>query len=87
MTGYESFKFKSKITNDTNNVGNVYVKIAVPIKYLRTFWEMLEIHFINFVSNFISTCLANCVISNEPGATTFAMAGTKIYAPVAILSV
>ena len=48
---------------------------------------MLEIHFINFVSNFISTCLANCVISNEPGATTFAMAGTKIYAPVAILSV
>lgn len=87
ITGYESFKFKSKITNDTSNVGNVYVKIAVPLKCLRTFWEMLEIHLIKCVSKFFSTCLANCVISNEPGATTFAMTGTKLYAPVALLSV
>ena len=42
LPNYESFKFKVKITGKAPADGNTKdVKIAVPLKYLRT-WELLK---------------------------------------------
>ena len=43
----KSFKFKSSITNNTNNAGIANVKIIVPLKYLSNFWRTPEIPLIN----------------------------------------
>ena len=38
------FKLKQKITGKTNKDGIKDVNIMVPLKYLSTFWRMLECH-------------------------------------------
>ena len=38
------FKLKQKITGQTNKDGIKDVNIMVPLKYLSTFWRMLECH-------------------------------------------
>ena len=44
----DSFKFRTKITGQTNNDGEINaVKIMVPLKYLRNFWRTLEMPLIN----------------------------------------
>ena len=44
----DSFKFKTKITGQTNNDGEINgVEIMVPLKYLSNFWGTLEIPLIN----------------------------------------
>ena len=43
ITDSESFKFKSKFLDNTNNEGIIDAKIAVLLKYLRNFWRTLEI--------------------------------------------
>ena len=44
----DSFKFKTKITGQTNNDGEINgVEIMVPLKYLSNFWRTLEIPLIN----------------------------------------
>ena len=43
----KSFKFKSSITNNTNNAGIANVKIIVPLKHLSNFWRTPEIPLIN----------------------------------------
>ena len=43
-----SFKHKANLISNTENNGTKYrVKIAVPLKYLSTFWRSLEIPLIN----------------------------------------
>ena len=42
-----SFKFKSRFLNNTNNAGTVNVEIALPLKYLRNFCRTLEMLLIN----------------------------------------
>ena len=37
MTDSQSFKFKSRLTSNTNNVGIANVEIAVPLKYFSNF--------------------------------------------------
>ena len=37
ITNFESFNFKSEITNNTNNAGTSYIEIAVPLTYLSNF--------------------------------------------------
>ena len=81
----ESFKFKSKFLDNTDNAGIINAKIAVPLRYLRNFWRTLEIPLINCEINLIVIWSANCVISdNRP--TTFAITDTKLYVPVVALS-
>ena len=44
----DSFKFKTKITSQTNNVGEINgVEIMVPLKYSSNFWRTLEMPLIN----------------------------------------
>ena len=44
----DSFKFKTKITGQTNNDGEINgVEIMVPLKYLSNFWRTLEMPLIN----------------------------------------
>ena len=38
----KSFRFKSKLLNNTTNTGTIDVEIDVSLKYLITFWEALE---------------------------------------------
>ena len=39
----DSFNFKTKITGQTNNDGEISnVEIMVPLKYLNNFWRILE---------------------------------------------
>ena len=47
ITDSELFKFKSSITDNTNNAGIANVKIVVPLKYLSNFWKTLETPLIN----------------------------------------
>ena len=47
ITDSKSFKFKSSITDNTNNAGIANAKIVVPLKYLNNFWKPLEMLLIN----------------------------------------
>ena len=59
----DSFKFKTKITGQTdNNVRIDNVEIMIPLKYLSNFWRTLEISVINCEIELILTWPANCVI-------------------------
>ena len=57
----ESFKFKSKFLDNTNNAGIINTKIAVPLK-LKCL-KCAEMLLINCKINVILTWSANCVIS------------------------
>ena len=43
----DSFNFKTKITGQTNNNGKIHAEIMVPLKYLSSFWRILEMPLIN----------------------------------------
>ena len=83
----ELFKSKIKITGKTPNNGNEKdVEIMVPLKYLGNFWRTLEMPLINCKVNLILTWSSTCVVTNSPGAGTFAITDTKLYVPVITLS-
>ena len=42
-----TFKYKNKIINNTNNVGTIDIKLAIPLKYFGNFWRSLNIPLIN----------------------------------------
>ena len=42
FTGSESFKFKTRWIDKTNNTNIVNAEIAAPLKYLSNFWELLK---------------------------------------------
>ena len=39
----ESFRFKSKFLDNTNNAGIIDAKVGVPLKYLSYFWRTLVV--------------------------------------------
>ena len=86
----DSFKFKTKITSQTNNDGEINgVEIMVPLKYLSNFWGTLQIPLINCEVELILNWSANCVIISTNVANqnpTFTITETNLYVPVAILS-
>ena len=54
----------------------------VPLKYLRNFWRILEMHLINCKVNRILNWFENCVIVYANAGNqdaTFALAKTEIY--------
>ena len=84
-----SFNFKVKITGRTGDDGTKDVEIIVPLKYLSNFWRTLEMPLINCEVNLILTWSSTCVLiaTNTPNQNaTFAIADTKLYVPVVILS-
>ena len=51
----KSFKYKQKITDETNDDDTNNVEIMVPLKYLSNFWRTLEVTLINCEINLILT--------------------------------
>ena len=85
----DSFKFKAKITGQTEDDGTRDVEIKVPLKYLSNFWRTLEMPLINCEVNFILTWSSNYVliatgVQNQNAA--FAITDTKLYVSVVTLS-
>ena len=85
-----SFNFKTKITGQTDNNGEINnVEIMVPLKYLGNFWRTLEILLNNCEVNLILTWSANCAIIYTDIADqipTFTITETKLYVSVVTLS-
>ena len=42
-----TFKYKNKIIDNTNNAGTKYIELAIPLKYLGNFWRVLNIPLIS----------------------------------------
>ena len=86
----DSFKFKTKITGQTNNDGEINgVEIMVPLKYLSNFWRTLEMPLINCEVELILTWSAGCVIIYTDVADqvpTFTITETNLYVSVVTLS-
>ena len=86
----DSFKFKTKITGQTNNDGEINsVEIMVPLKYLSKFWRTLEMSLINCEVELILTWSASFVIiSTNVGNhnPTFTITETNLHVPVVTLS-
>ena len=85
----DSFKFKAKITGQTEDDGTKDVEIMVPLKYLSNFWRTLEMLLINCEVNLILKWSSACVIIatnilNQ--AAIFEITDTKLYVPVVTLS-
>ena len=86
ITDSKWFKFKSSITDNTNNTGMANVKILVPLKCLSNFWRALEIPLINCEVTLELKWLENCFICEADRTTTFAMTSAKRFVPVVTLS-
>ena len=87
LTG--SFKFKVKITIQTDDDGTKDVEIMVPLKYLSNFWRTLEMPLINCEINLILTWSSTCVLVStnvQNQNATFEITDTKLYVPVVTLS-
>ena len=85
----DSFKFKAKITGQTEDDGTKDVEIIVPLKYLSNFWRTLEMPLINCEVNLILTWSSACtpISTNIPNqAAIFEITDTKLYVPVVTLS-
>ena len=85
----DSFKFKAKITGQTEDDGTKDVEIIVPLKYLSNFWRTLEMPLINCEVNLILTWSSSCVLiatAIQNQAATFEITNTKLYVPVVTLS-
>ena len=85
----DSFKFKAKITGQTEDDGTKDVEIMVPLKYLSNFSRTLETPLINCEVNLILTWSSACVLisTNIPNqAAIFEITDTKLYVPVVTLS-
>ena len=57
-----SFNFKTKITDQTNNNGIINVEIMIALKYLSNIWRTLEMPLINCEVEVILNWSANCVL-------------------------
>ena len=85
-----SFNYKTSINGNTvadgANSKKDDVKLAVPLKYLSTFWRSLEMPLINCKAEILLAWYTNCVtIIGNGTATTLAATDTKLYVPVIIL--
>ena len=82
-----SLNIKEKTTGQTGDNNTKTFEIMVPLKYLSSFWKTLEMPLINCEINLDLNWSKNCVIAanNADQDTTFSIAGTKLYVPVATL--
>ena len=86
----DSFKFKNRLTGQTNDDGIINVQIMVPLKYLSSFWRTLEIPLINCEIELILTCSRNSVIiitdiNNQ--IRTFTVTEANLYVSVVQLKI
>ena len=97
-----TFKYKNKIINNTNNAGTKDIELAIPLKYLGNFWRSLNIPLISCEGSLELKWDKNCVITsleqrviegadppardNEPTGVTLEITKCILYVPVVTLS-
>ena len=97
-----TFKYKNKIIDNTNNQGTKDIDLAIPLKYLGNFWRVLNIPLISCEVSLELIWGKNCVITsleqrviaganppardNAPTGATLAITNCKLYVPVVTLS-
>ena len=69
MTDCESFKLKSRLSNNTNNAGIANIQITPLLKYLSI--PFFEKPLINCGINLMLTLTANCIIYKANRSITF----------------
>ena len=85
-----SLVYKSKLISgtDNNNVNNV--KLVVPLKYVSSFFKLLEMSLVNCKIDLELKWHKDCMISNVNAAAgqvvSFMITNTKLYVPVVTLS-
>ena len=86
MTDFESFEFKSRFTNNTNNAGTANVEIVVPLNYLSNFYRNLEMSLI--ICEIVLMLTGQQIVSfTKQIGKTFPITDTKLYVPVVTLSI
>ena len=86
----DSFKFKNRLTGQTNDDGIIHVQIMVPLKYLSSFWRTLEIPLINCEIELLLTCSRNSVIISTDinnQIPTFTVTEANLYVSVVQLKI
>ena len=86
----DSFKFKNRLTGQTNDDGIIHVQIMVPLKYLSSFWRTLEIPLINCEIELLLTCSRNSVIISTDinnQIRTFTVTEANLYVSVVQLKI
>ena len=97
-----TFKYKNKIIDNTNNAGTKDIELAIPLKYLGNFWRALFIPLLSCEVFLELKWDKNCVITsfeqraiacanppareNAPTGATLAITNCKLYVPVVTLS-
>ena len=97
-----TFKYKNKIIDNTNNQDTKNIELAIPLKYLGNFWRALNIPLISCEVSLQLKWDKNCVITrleqrviaganppardNAPTGATLAITDCKLYVPVVTLS-
>ena len=97
-----TFKYKNKLINNTNNAGIKDIELAIPLKYLGNFWISLNIPLISCEVSLELKWDKNCVISslaqrviaganppardNEPTGVTLEITKCILHVPVVTLS-
>ena len=97
-----TFKYKNKIIDTTNNQGTKDIELVIPLKYLGNFWRALNIPLISCEVSLELRWDKNCVITsleqrviaganlpardNAPKGATLAITDCKLYVPVVTLS-
>ena len=93
-----TFKYKNKIIDNTNNAGTKDIELAIPLKYVGNFWRVLNIPLISCEVSLELKWDKNCVITsleqraiaganppardNAPTGATLAITNCKLYVPV-----
>ena len=97
-----TFKYKNKIINNTNDAGTKDIELVMPLKYLGNFWRSLNIPLISCEVSLELKWDENCVITsleqrviagaippardNEPTGVTLEITKCILYLPVVTLS-
>ena len=77
-----SYRYKSSFITNRNNV-----KIAVPLKYLSSFWRSLEIPLINCRAELSLAWNENSILTSLDENSSFKITDAKLYVPVVTLSI
>ena len=90
-----TFKYKNKIIDNTNNAGTKDMELSIPLKYLGNFWRALNIPLISCQVSLelkwdkIKRAIAGAnppARYNAPTGATLAITNCKLYVPVVTLS-
>ena len=82
--------YKSKLISGTDDNNVNYIKLLVPLKYVRSFFRSLEMPLVNCKIDLELTWHNDCMISSVNAAAgqvvSFMITNTKLYVPVVTLS-